>query len=283
MKSTVAIIALMLAVPSFTFAQGLIGEVDITKNDIKLNFVDKIRLDDDNVVAAGDIIQIFNDFDLGLDLSTDFDNIAGTVMTATAVNTAEIDGSIDLTSVGLSSSTTSSESAASSDNDAGESGSTDLSGSLTGVIYGADFNLTEGVFGSTSSAFENGISNEEMSESVVNVASVQNFGDISSVAAGALNTANFDLKETAGTLMGSSNGTTASTTADAEDNTATGSGLLAVGTSMNSAFIDGSITANLDGGDVVFASVSSVAAGALNTVTLNAEVVGNVAVPSINW
>jgi hypothetical protein len=179
-------------------------------------------------------------------------------LSATAVNTAFVDGSINIASIGESTSDL-----ADTTNDAFDAGLGE------GAFYSSDDLVMELVDLTldTSAA-------STASESTT--ASLQIFGDVSSVAAGALNTATFKVSETAGTTMASSAGETLTTLASASDEIASGSGLLVTGDALNTALIDGSITADLNGGNITFTSIGSVAAGALNTVTVDAGIVGRV-------
>jgi hypothetical protein len=252
MKNTVALIAFLAAFPVVGMAQ----QTNIALNDfddfIDIEFEDEADLDFD----FDDINIAFTEINTGI--SGDFSDVANTVLSATAVNTAFIDGSINIASIGESTSDL-----AETTNDAFDAGLGE------GAFYSSDdlvMELEDLTIGTSAAS--------TASESTT--ASLQIFGDVSSVAAGALNTATFTVSETAGTTMASSAGETLTTLASASDEIASGSGLLVTSDALNTALIDGSITANLDGGNITFTSIGSVAAGALNTVTVDAGIVGRV-------
>lgn len=252
MKNTVALIAFLAAFPVVGMAQ----QTNIALNDfddfIDIEFEDEANLDFD----FDDINIAFTEINTGI--SGDFSNVANTVLSATAVNTAFVDGSINIASIGESTSDL-----ADTTNDAFDAGLGE------GAFYSSDdlvMELEDLTIGTSAAS--------TASESTT--ASLQIFGDVSSVAAGALNTATFKVSETAGTTMASSAGETLTTLASASDEIASGSGLLVTGDALNTALIDGSITADLNGGNITFTSIGSVAAGALNTVTVDAGIVGRV-------
>jgi hypothetical protein len=252
MKNTVALIAFLAAFPVVGMAQ----QTNIALNDFD-DFIDIEFEEDANLRFNFDDINIaFTEINTGI--SGDFSNVANTVLSATAVNTAFVDGSINIASIGESTSDL-----AETTNDAFDAGLGE------GAFYSSDDLVMELVDLTldTSAA-------STASESTT--ASLQIFGDVSSVAAGALNTATFKVSETAGTTMASSAGETLTTLASASDEIASGSGLLVTGDALNTALIDGSITADLNGGNITFTSIGSVAAGALNTVTVDAGIVGRV-------
>lgn len=320
MKNTVALIALMAALPSLAAAQENTGNIrdndgsviidddndgtvivfdDIADDDL----VDDLDIDDSQInvnlgdqllVNVDDISANFTEVNAGLSGALNLEEIANTVLSATATNTADIDGSINIVSIGQSASAANEagETAVSIAAGAGklsyESASAAIDGSLGGgaLLDGEDpkFELTDlDLAGNKASeAADLAVIAGQYARSEVTsaaseaVATAQDFGDVASVAAGALNTATFNVSETAGTTVASSAGNTLTTMAEATDELSSGSGLLASADALNSALINGSITANLTGGDVTFASISSVAAGALNTVTVDAELVGRV-------
>jgi hypothetical protein len=261
MKNTVALIAFLAAFPVVGMAQ----QTNIALNDFD-DFID-IEFDDDADldIDIDDINIAFTEINTGI--SGDFSDIANTVLSATAVNTAFIDGSINIASIGESTS-----SLAETTNDTFNGG------------------LGEGAFYSSSDLVMEleDLTMDNSAATTINestAATLQSFGNVSSVAAGALNTATFTVSETAGTTVASSAGETLTTLASASDEIASGSGLLVTGDALNTALIDGSITVDLDGGNIAFDSIGSVAAGALNTVIVDAGVVGRVisAAPMISY
>ena len=320
MKNTVALIALMAALPSLAAAQENNGNIrdndgsviidddndgtvivfdDIADDDL----VDDLDIDDSQInvnlgdqllVNVDDISVNFTEINAGLSGALNLEEIANTVLSATAVNSADIDGSINIASIGQSASAASdaADTAVSIAAGAGklsyESASAAIDGSLgAGTLFSGDAPKLElkdlDLAGNTASeaadlaVIAGQYARSEVTSSAEStVATIQEFGDVGSVAAGALNTATFDVSETAGETVSSSAGETLTTLADATDSLASGSGLFVSADALNSALINGSITANLDGGDVKFTSISSVAAGALNTVTVDAELVGRV-------
>lgn len=245
----------------------------------------------ENLLSIDDITQINTGISDALSVAT----IANTVLSATAINIADIDGSINITSIGQSTSDAS-EAANEATNiafDAATSASSASNSAFEGGLdVGASFaegaapsleleglslagNAAEEAADAASIA--GSYATSEASEAASSAtATVQSFGEVASVAAGALNTATFTVAETAGTTLASSAGETLTTLAEASDSLASGSGLVVTGDALNTALINGSITADLNGGDLTFTSISSVAAGALNTVTVDATLVGRV-------
>ena len=115
-------------------------------------------------------------------------------------------------------------------------------------------------------------------------AATQSIGDVSSLAAGAVNTGNFNVTENAGVLDDSSLASTSSTMAEASSMASFGSGVgivsAAVNDSTNSntddlASINGSIGISMAAGNFSVGSVDSVAAGAINTTDVTAIFFGS--------
>lgn len=329
MKNSIAMIALIAAMPGFALAQtlenndnniiGVKGDLeqfddndnsvfvqdDVDGDIINLDFDDVFDVDDDfiddgnfniaeNLISIDDISLEFTQINSGLSSALSVESIANTVLSATAVNTADIDGSINIASIGQSTSNLSNTANGSLDiafNAAQDVSSTSNSTFDGGLEVGAAFIASapalelEGLtlIGSASqdatdsASIGGSYATDTVSTAAESTtATVQAFGDVASVAAGALNTATFTVSETAGTTLASSAGETLTTLANASDEIASGSGLIVTGDAFNTALINGSITADLNGGDVDFTSIKSVAAGALNTVTVDAGVVGRV-------
>ena len=333
MKNSIAMIALIAAMPGFALAQtledndnniiiqdgGVDGDFeqfddndnsvfvqdDVDGDIINLDFDDVFDVDDDfiddgnfniaeNLISIDDISAEFTQINSGLSSALSVESIANTVLSATAVNSADIDGSINIASIGQSTSDLSNTANGAVDiafNAAEEASSASNSAFDGGLEVGAAFIASapalelEGLtlVGSAaqdaadSASIAGSYATETASTAAESTtATVQAFGDVASVAAGALNTATFTVSETAGTTLASSAGETLTTLANASDEIASGSGLIVTGDALNTAMINGSITADLNGGDVDFTSISSVAAGALNTVTVDAGVVGRV-------
>ncbi|MFA8444003.1 hypothetical protein [Yoonia sp.] len=261
--------------------------------DVEDDFVDGGNFNIADKLISIDDITLINLSD-GISSAIDGASVAGTVMSATAVNIADVDGSINIASIGQSASAANdaADTAVSIAAGAGtlsyESASAAIDGGLgAGNLFSGEtpkLELTnlELAGNKASEAADLAViagqytRNEVTSSAESTVATIQEFGDVASVAAGALNTATFEVSETAGETVASSAGETLTTLANATDSLTSGSGLLVSADALNSALINGSITAELDGGDVTFTSISSVAAGALNTVTVEADLVGRV-------
>ena len=299
MKNTVALIALLASLPVASMAQS-VGDIKFDDRGTLNNFDDILDLDIDdtdfdlniarNLISVDDISVSLTEINTGLSDVLSVATIANTVLSATATNTADIDGSINIASIGQSTSdaseaaneakniafdaATNASSASNSAFDGGlDAGSlfaeSDLE--LEGLSLAGNSAEEAADAASIAGSYATSAASEAASSAT---ATVQSFGEVASVAAGALNTATFTVAETAGTTLASSAGETLTTLANASDELASGSGLVVTGDALNTALINGSITANLTGGDVDFTSISSVAAGALNTVTVDASVVG---------
>lgn len=105
-------------------------------------------------------------------------------------------------------------------------------------------------------------------------ASTNVFGDVSTVAAGAINTYTADLTETGATVASSADAATTSTSAAAEFASTTGEGVGAMTLSANLADINAAIDVNLGSGNNSFTSIGTVGAGAINTSNITAVFVG---------
>ena len=302
MKLSISTIALLAVLPAAAFAQDATTDLDdvfdeeIIDIDFQEEIVDDINGDDNDidvditsrVVNNTDIIT--NTFDISTGIAADLSEVvAGTVLSATATNVAAIDGSVVLDAIGQSGSTTSSDLADSTSNAASEASSSATSatagvsgsadsieiydlGGATGLQLDALFDTP--ALSNASESASNAASSASAKTSEAAAATTQSFGDVATVAAGALNTADFTVAEAAGSTGATAAGSTATTVSESTEDLMTGSGLLAMGDAMNTATINGSVSARLEGGDVVFNSINTVAAGALNTVTVDASVVG---------
>jgi hypothetical protein len=99
-------------------------------------------------------------------------------------------------------------------------------------------------------------------------------GDVTTAALGAVNSGDIDLTETAGTVDTASLASTSTTSASADYASAIGSGNSAMSMALNLADIDGAVTATINGGSGSLGNVSTTAAGAINSGSIIANVVG---------
>ena len=99
-------------------------------------------------------------------------------------------------------------------------------------------------------------------------------GDVTTAALGAVNSGDIDLTETAGTVDTASLASTSTTSASADYASAIGSGNSALSLALNLADIDGAVTATINGGSGSLGNVSTTAAGAINSGSIIANVVG---------
>ena len=99
-------------------------------------------------------------------------------------------------------------------------------------------------------------------------------GDVTTAALGAVNSGDIDFTETAGSLITGSMADTTSTSASADYAALIGSGTAGISLAANFATIDGAVTATITGGSGSLGNVSTTAAGAINSGSIIANVVG---------
>lgn len=190
-----------------------------------------------------------------------FDNLVDTVLDETnasffsgAVNTAVVDGSVNITA-GV-------EAAA---------GTTDL------IVSTATTNIQDDSISSDEGGFAD--VSTEIEESTVAFASTTNeitqeFGDVSSVAAGAISDSTLELDQTGATATSAVNNSAGGSSFIADASDVTGEAFGVMQGALNTANIDGSINMETVNANVVADSVGSVAAGAINTGSITATFVG---------
>ncbi|MDT0681114.1 hypothetical protein RM543_00330 [Roseicyclus sp. F158] len=139
-------------------------------------------------------------------------------------------------------------------------------------------NVTDTASEAASSASSASNSTTELSGNIN--ASTQSIGDIKSLAAGAVNTGNFDLTENGAIIDSSSAANTSNTMSEAMASATFGSGIGVISAAINDdsenngATINGSITASLGAGNIGVGDIGSTAAGAINTSEVNATFFG---------
>ena len=101
-----------------------------------------------------------------------------------------------------------------------------------------------------------------------------NIGDVTTAALGAVNSGDIDMSEVGGTVDTSSLASTSTTSASADYASSIGSGNSAMSLALNAADIDGSVTAGITGGSGSLGNVSTTAAGAINSGSIIAKVIG---------
>ena len=99
-------------------------------------------------------------------------------------------------------------------------------------------------------------------------------GDVTTAALGAVNSGDIDMTETAGLIDTASVASTATTSASADYASAIGSGNAATSLAVNVAGIDGFVGVDINGGSGSLGNVSTTAAGAINSGSIIANVVG---------
>jgi len=218
-------------------------------------------------------------------VAASFDNLVDQVLGATdtdfisaSVNLSDINGSIDITggsdnAPGDTASDTSNSSTSNIDNTVSNAidNSTlneisDATGSSSDAVNAIDNTVTTATTATTDSTTE--------ATSAAFASVTQNFGEVSSVAAGAINDSTGTFTET-GSLASVDIDTNTINTAfsGVADNT-TGGGIGSVNTAVNLGSIDGSITMALTNANVGATSIGSVAAGSINTSDITATFVG---------
>ena len=222
-----------------------------------------------------------------------------------ALNFSAVDGSVNIAVGGANGGTTAGTdntvtiTAAATDNsisgavtDASGAGSTALGGTsdidalpIGFSAGGTDGGAYEFAFGASLDVTD---TVGELSESVdtssdtMTEATTATVGDISATALGAVLSGDIDIDETAGAISATSGSTAGSTSADAAFGSDIGSGVGVISVAANLALIDGSVTASVTNGNTNFGSISTTAAGAINSSGITAAIVGvnNGAVPT---
>ncbi len=126
----------------------------------------------------------------------------------------------------------------------------------------------------------NGSTNEEIGAGFTTLqdsvtATTATFGDISTTAAGALSNTTTNLTEAAAVFDSSADAATTNTTSAASDLMEVGGGVGVSTGAFNAAaaLIDGGISVTVDAGNTNFGSLSTTAAGAINTANITASFV----------
>lgn len=194
-------------------------------------------------------------------VANSFDDLVETVLGGTnaaffsgAVNTAAIDGSVNITA-----------------------GVDAVAGTTNASISSLTSTINE-----TSEAAADGANTElDVSVDALNaeIATTtneitQNFGAVSSVAAGAISDSTLVLNQTGATATSAVNSSAGSASFIADASDITGESFGVVQGALNTADIDGSITMNAVNANIGAESIGAVAAGAINTGSITATFVG---------
>ena len=99
-------------------------------------------------------------------------------------------------------------------------------------------------------------------------------GDVTTAALGAVNSGDIDMTEAAGTVDTASLASTSTTSASADYASGIGSGNSALSFAVNLAGINGTVGVEVAGGSGSLGNVSTTAAGAINSGSIIANVVG---------
>jgi hypothetical protein len=99
-------------------------------------------------------------------------------------------------------------------------------------------------------------------------------GDVTTAALGAVNSGDIDMTEAAGTVDTASLASTSTTSASADYASSIGSGTSSLSFAVNLAGIDGTVVVGVTGGSGSLGNVSTTAAGAINSGSIIANVVG---------
>jgi hypothetical protein len=218
-------------------------------------------------------------------VAASFDNLVDQVLGATdtdfisaSVNLAAINGSIDITAGSDNTpGDTASDSSTSSTSSIDETVSnaidnstlletSDATGSTSDAVNAIDNSVTNAITNTTDSTTE--------ASSEAFAAVTQNFGDVSSVAAGAINDSTATITETGSLASVDINTNAINTAFSGVASNTTGGGIGSVSTAVNLGGIDGSISMALTNANVGATSIGSVAAGSINTSDITATFVG---------
>jgi hypothetical protein len=217
------------------------------------------------MIAAGSAVVALASAPASAQDAASFNNIIDQVLTAdnvgnvisTAVNIAAIDGSVTINA-----------------------------GLVDSNVIGVDIPVAPGQIVQTKTV-DAGMGGPEITEDLNRTyeAVNQSFGAVSTVAAGAINDTSVDFTE-----VGSSASAYGSAITDfynvgvLEASNVTGGEIGIVAESWNAAEVNGSVVANVASANVSFASIDTVAAGAINTADIQAEIVGgNEAIANIDF
>jgi hypothetical protein len=102
----------------------------------------------------------------------------------------------------------------------------------------------------------------------------QSFGDLTTVAAGAINDGTANLTETAADASVNAEAISSSTSTSIESLNNTGSTIGSANVALNTALIDGSVVANMTDTSATVGAISTTAAGAINTSDVTATFIG---------
>jgi len=252
------------------------------------------------VIGAGTLDSIINGV-----MTTANSNFAGI-----AVNTANIDGRIDINSTGQGGATAASNAAG----DTSTTTTTDNSITVGGINFGnegaasgapgsivsiqsqlagglidcdvvagggtaaagvCDFGIEEINLADTSTTTTTGAVSG--ATNATQAATNQNFGAVAALAAGAVNSTTMNLTEEGGAIQTASGASTSNTAAEASFSLLSGAGMTGIAYAGNEGAIFGSATIVLAGGNIDFDSISTTALGSANTANITATVVGTVA------
>jgi hypothetical protein len=248
--------------------------------------------------------QVVNDIEnLVYELNQDVANRANLA----AINLAAIDGGVNISVTGANGGTTSTITDGSSiannvvtnatDNSsldiqsgtgswasAGVGSSSDLDASaVVGVIGGSDGTGSGDIsfdWSQSQTNIDNTITDTTLTTTATSDAATSSdqttfdIGDVTTAALGAVNSGDIDMTEAAGTVDTASLASTSTTSASADYASAIGSGNSAMSMALNLADIDGAVTATINGGSGSLGNVSTTAAGAINSGSIIANVVG---------
>lgn len=188
-----------------------------------------------------------------------FDNLVDQVLADTnaamfagAVNTAEVDGSINITAGAIL-----------------PPGAQNISESFESVSLS---NAQDGSIPAENSSEDRELGSFSAAISVGEV--TQDFGEVATLAAGAVNDAEFNLNETGATSAASAEAFTSNTGINAAADALQGSDIGIVTGALNTADIDGSVSMATPNASVIAEGVGTTAAGAISTSSITASFVG---------
>lgn len=221
-----------------------------------------------------------------------------------AVNDADINGSINITSTGANGGTEAADNSTDNtvftniDQSFAATGfsQTNEASSATGLVFIATTNpLTScdvdgGGVGTTALECNTSLASLNIADTDTTVTNAvttatsssttnqttQNFGAVAALAAGAVNNTTMNLTETGGAIETDSAANTSNTAASASFSLLSGAGMTGIAYAGNEGLIDGSATILLTGGNIGFTSIGTTALGAANTADITATVVGTV-------
>ena len=178
-----------------------------------------------------------------------------------ALNDADVFGNIDISVVGQSGSSSEDTTSA-----------TIITESFTSGSAGAFFGLIAGEAADFSGSF----SEVTASETEALFATTTTFGDMTTLAAGAVNDVDIDVVGFGGSIQSAASASTSSTESEAFFDALGGDGLTGLVFAGNTGEIQGQIELTLDGGNFVTGNLGTTAVGAVNAGSISANFVGDV-------